>query len=85
VMFVTISAYKQCSIPPVICRRAHVLVTLLCLFAQSGIQHILFCVFVLFVLNLYLVYTMLPVSLDCSFLIVPSVFSNVSNPVISHE
>jgi hypothetical protein len=73
----------------------------MCLFAHSGIQHILCCVFVLiffvlctlycqflwFVLFLlplrysltfiYLVYPMLPVSLVCSFFIVPSVFSNV--------
>ena len=43
----------------------------LCLFAYSGVQHILCCVF------LRLVYPMLPVSLDCPFLISPSVFSNV--------
>ena len=33
--------------------------------------------FVLFVLILWFVYPMLPVSLDCSFLITPSVFSDV--------
>jgi hypothetical protein len=33
----------------------------LCLFTYSGVQHILCCVFVF----LRLVYTMLPVSLDC--------------------
>jgi len=49
----------------------------LCLFAQSGVQHILCCVFVLFVFVLCLVYSMLPVSLDCLFLITPSVLSNV--------
>ena len=43
----------------------------LCLFANSGIQHILSCVF------LRLVYPMLLVSLDCPFLIAPSVFCNV--------
>jgi hypothetical protein len=43
----------------------------LCLFSYSGIQHTLCCVFVLFVLCL--VYPMLPVSLDCPFLIAPSV------------
>jgi hypothetical protein len=82
-------AYKRCSIHPVVCWRAHVLVTLLCLLAHSGVQHILFCVFALFIFDLYLVYTMLPVSLDCPFVIVPSVFSSVylcvTNPVISHE
>jgi hypothetical protein len=38
-----------------------------------------YCVvfFVLFVFVLCLVYPMLPVSLDCPFLIAPSVFSNV--------
>ena len=41
------------------------------LFAYSSVQHKLCFVF------LRLVYPMLPVSLDCSFLIAPSVFSNV--------
>jgi hypothetical protein len=43
----------------------------LCLYAHSGVQHI-FC----FVFH-RLVYTMLPVSLNCPFLLAPSVFSNV--------
>ena len=47
----------------------------LCLFVHSGVQHILCCVFVFYCLRL--VYPMLPVSLDCPFLIAPSVFSNV--------
>ena len=45
----------------------------LCMFAFSGIQHILCCVFVL----LRHVYPVLPVFLDCPFMIGPSVFSNV--------
>ena len=49
----------------------------LCLFAYCGVQHILCCIFVLFYFVLCLVYPMLPVSLDCPFLIAPSVFSNV--------
>jgi hypothetical protein len=49
----------------------------LCLFAYIGVQHILCCVFVLF---LRLVYPMLPVSLDYPFLIVPSVFSSIYYP-----
>jgi hypothetical protein len=49
----------------------------LCLFAYSGVLHILCCVFVLFVFVLYLVYHMLPVSLVDPFFIAPSVFSNV--------
>jgi len=45
----------------------------LCLFACSGVQHILCCVF----FCLRLVYPMLPVSLDCTLVIAPSVFPNV--------
>ena len=41
------------------------------LFAYSGVQHILCCVFV------SLFFILLQVSLDCPFLIAPSVFSNV--------
>jgi len=47
----------------------------LCLFAHSGVQHILCCVFVLFFFRL--VYPMLPFSLDCPVLNSPSVFSNI--------
>ena len=47
------------------------------LFVHSGFQHILCCVFALFVFVLCLVYHMLPVSLDCPFLIAPSVFPSV--------
>jgi hypothetical protein len=60
----------------------------LCLFAYSGFQHILCCVFVFLVFVLCtlfsscvpcfrLVYPMLPVSVDCPFVIAPSVFSNI--------
>ena len=71
----------------------------LCLFEYGGVQHILCCVFALFVFVMctqycqflwivlfllplrysltFIVYPMLPVSLDCPFLIAPSVFSNV--------
>ena len=48
----------------------------LCLFAYGGIQHILCCV--LCFVFLRLVYPILPVSPDCSFLIAPSVFSKKS-------
>jgi hypothetical protein len=41
------------------------------LFAYSGVQHISCCA------SLRYVYPMLPVSLDCPFLIDPSVFSDV--------
>jgi hypothetical protein len=47
----------------------------LCLFAYSGVQHI-HCIDV-FLFCLRLVYHMLPVSLDCPFLIAPWEFSNV--------
>ena len=47
----------------------------LCLLAHSGVQHILCCVFCF--VSLRLVYPMLLVSLDCPFLMSPSVFSNV--------
>jgi hypothetical protein len=36
-----------------------------------------YCAFALFAFVFYLVYPILPVSLDCPFLIVPSFFSNV--------
>ena len=49
----------------------------LCLLACSCALHILYCVFVLFVFVLFLLYTMFPASLDCPFLTVLSVFSNV--------
>jgi hypothetical protein len=49
----------------------------LCLLPYSGVQHILCCVLVFIFFVLCLVYPLLPVSLDCSFWIAPSVFSNV--------
>jgi hypothetical protein len=48
----------------------------LCFFTYSVVHHILCCVFVLFVFVLYFVCPMLSVSLNCPFLIAPSVFSN---------
>ena len=47
----------------------------LCWFAHSGVEHILCCVFAFVFLRL--VYPMLPVSLECPFLVANSVFSNV--------
>ena len=62
-------------LPPLVYRRMHVLFTLCVLVcAQCCPTHIVLCF--CFVL-LSLVYHMLPVSLDCPFVIVPSVFSNV--------
>ena len=57
-------------LPPVVWRWTHVLFTLF-VFAHSGVQHILCCVF------LCIVYLILPVSLDFPFLIAPSVLSSV--------
>ena len=51
----------------------------LCLLAYSGVQHILCCVFVLFFSS------MLPVSLDYPFLIVPSVFSSVYFKLVVYQ
>jgi hypothetical protein len=53
-----------------------------CVVFLMGSELLIFLVFcvvflVLFVFVLYLVYLMLPVSLDCPFLIASSVFSNV--------
>ena len=69
--------YSKHTLPPVVCRRAHVLFTVFVFVCVGGVQHIPRCAFVLFVLALCLVYPMLPVALDCPFLISPSVFSNV--------
>ena len=46
-----------------------------CLFSHSDVEKILFCVFCF--VRLRLVYPMLPVSLDCPFLIATSVLCNV--------
>ena len=63
------------SLPAVVCRRVHVLFTLFVFVCvQWCLTHIVLCSnFVC----LRLVYPMLPVSLECPFVIVPSVFSNV--------
>ena len=74
VMFVMDSAYKDCSV----CLYLQLFVgdllsylRYLCLFAYSGVQHILCSDFVLFF------FILLPVSLDCPFLLANSAFSNV--------
>ena len=61
---------------PVVCRRYHDLFTLFCFLRIALSNTYLRCVYVLF-LFLCLVNPMLAVSLDCPFLIAPSVFSNV--------
>ena len=63
------------SLPRVVCQITHVLSALFELFAYSGVQHILCC---FCFVCLRLVYPMLPVSMDCTFMIAPSVFSNVN-------
>jgi len=63
------------SLPPVVSRRAHVLFTLFVFACVRWCpRHIVLC---FCFLCLCLVCHMLPVSLDCQFLIIPSVFSNV--------
>ena len=77
VMSVTISAWKRCSV------RLHLQLFVggrisylryFCLFAQWCLTHIVLCFCFIF---LRLMNPMLPVSLDCPFLIAPSVFSSV--------
>jgi hypothetical protein len=64
-----IKTIQGSSLPPVVCRRVHVLFTL---FVFVYVWHIVLC----FVF-LRLVYPMLPVSLECPFVISLSVFSDV--------
>jgi hypothetical protein len=53
------------------------------LFTYNGVQHnIVLCFCFVF---LRLVYTMLPISLDCSFVIAPSVFSNIYFRIDQHS
>jgi hypothetical protein len=54
----------------------------LCLFAYSGVQHICVVFFFVVVVLLRLVYSMLSVFLDCSFLIARSAFSNVYENIL---
>ena len=73
----------------VVCRRGSVLCTLFvggvmsyvrCLLMYSGVHHILCCVFlpiVPYVASFFVLYPMLPVSLDYPYLIAPSAFSTV--------
>ena len=57
------------SLPPVVCRKAHVVFTFSVFVCLRGVQYILCCVFVFFFHRL--VYPMLLVSLDCACLIAP--------------
>jgi hypothetical protein len=54
----------------------------LCVFTYSGVKHILCCVVILLVFILCLVNPM-RVSLDCPFVIVTSVFSNMQYLVVN--
>jgi hypothetical protein len=65
------------SLPPVVCRRAHVLLTLFVFFAHSGVQQILCCVFVLFFLVLCTLCCQFLWIVHFHFLFAPSVFFNV--------
>ena len=76
-MSVTPSAYKRCLIRLSLQLFVGELVSYLrylCLFACSDVQHMVLCFCFDF---LRIVYPMLPVSLDCQFLIAPSVSSNI--------
>ena len=63
-------------LPPVVCRRTHVLPKLFVFVFSIVVSNTYYVVF-LSCFSLYLVYRLLPISLDCPFLIAPSVFSNV--------
>ena len=65
-------------LPPVVCGRVHVLFALFCVCLRVCPTHIVFCFCFVF---LRLVFPMLPVSLNCPFLIAPSVFSNFYLPI----
>jgi hypothetical protein len=66
------------SLPPVVCRRTHVLFTyVICVCLRTVLSNTYCFVLCFCFVLLRLVYPMLPVSLDCHFLIAPSVFSNV--------
>ena len=83
VMSVTISAWKLCSVRLYLQLLVEGLMSYLrylCLFSYSGVQHILCCFCFIY---LDLVYPMLPVSLDCPYLIAPSVFSNVNKYLLT--
>ena len=80
----SISVFRFCRwyyLPPVVCRRAHVLF-ILCVFVcvSRCPSHIAFC---FCFVCLRLVYPLLPVSLDSPCLIAPSVFSNVYLQTVS--
>ena len=72
-----LSHYSECNIknvePQVVCRMAHVLFTLIVYVCVYWcLTHIVFCFIFVF---LCLVYPMLPVSLDCSFFLLPLRYS----------
>ena len=67
------------SLPQVVLRRAYVLFTLFVFVCYSGVQSILCCVFALFFF--VLCKSMLPVSLECPFLIALTVVSNVNSSI----
>ena len=58
--------------PPVVCGNAHVILTFIVVFFSIVVSNT-YCVVFLFCVSS----SMLPVSLDCQFVIVPSIFFNV--------
>ena len=77
--FLIKTMFSSSLLSPVVWRRAQVLFRLFVFvyMTYSGVQCILCCVFVLFFFVLCTLVPILPVSLDCPFLIAPLVFSNV--------
>ena len=71
------------SLPPVVCRRAHVLFTLFVLACALWCPtHTVLCVCSVVP---RLVYSILPVSLDCPFFIAPSLFSYIYSNICDYK
>ena len=64
-------------LPPVVCRRGSCHIYVICVCLRIVVSNTYFVLFLFGFVFLPLVYSMLPVSLDCIFLIASSVFSNV--------
>ena len=65
------------SLPPDVCRRAHVLFTLFAFVCVLWCPTCIVLFFAWFVFVLFLACSIMPVSMDCLFLVAPSGFSNI--------
>ena len=65
--------YKRLNIQPNNVRGVMSCLGCVCFLAHGGVKHILCCVYALF----FFVFSSFPVSLDCSYVIAPVVFSSV--------